>query len=118
MGMFVIVFLCGGNRVRRNRHDETAVLHAFKADQQVSKVLDARGFTVHDEHFKTGIVIKMSVACGSLRIASRLLSSLILSGAKVRSVLMANVTRLDAKSESRRSVFFWISVSSSATDFS
>jgi hypothetical protein len=58
------VFLRLFNRMGWNGHDQTAVLHAFQANQPVSELGDGGGLAVHDEDFEAGVVVEVGVACG------------------------------------------------------
>jgi hypothetical protein len=46
-------------------HDEPAVLNAFQTNQAAGKLLNLGGFAMHDEYFKTGVMVEMSVAGGN-----------------------------------------------------
>jgi hypothetical protein len=49
------------------------MLNAFQPNQAPCKLLNFSGFAVHDEHFKAGIVVEMSVAGGDHQLMMRVL---------------------------------------------
>jgi hypothetical protein len=53
---------------RWHSHYQSAVLHAFEADENVGEVLDAGGIAVDDQHFKAGVVVEMRVTRGNYQV--------------------------------------------------
>jgi len=60
VAVFAVVF----DGVRGYGHDQTPVLHTLEADEAVGELGHLGRFSVNDQHFKTGVVVKMRMAGG------------------------------------------------------